>query len=105
MLLRRCLLVAVLSVGFLGSGCTLCKPVVGAVTGPVILLGHGTEGWGCGGGDPRALTVALLLMAGVSAAAGLATGIASDVQVLCGAADDPCRNWWDPFATNTSACR
>lgn len=94
-----------LSAGSLASGCTLCKPVVGAVAGPVILLGHSTGGWGCGCGDPRALTVVLLVFAGVGAAAGLATGIASDVQALSGAADDPCRNWWDPFATNTSASR
>ena len=43
----------------------------------------------------------------VGAAAGLVTGIVSDVQVLRGVAADPTNNWWDPFAINTgpSSCR
>jgi hypothetical protein len=43
-----------------------------------------------------------LVASAVGAVAGLATGIYSDVQFLCGRAPDPCENWWDPFATNTS---
>ena len=83
----------------LGGGCTLVKPVVGAFTGPVIVLGH-SDGhlcdWGSGEG---ALCVAAGL-AVVGVAAGLVTGVVSDVQWMSGACDQPTDNWWDPFATN-----
>jgi hypothetical protein len=45
------------------------------------------------------------VMAAVGAVGGLVTGVISDFQVLTGAADDPCRNWADPFKTNTSDWR
>jgi hypothetical protein len=98
---RQPLLVAVLMAGSLASGCTLCKPVVGAVAGPVVLLGASGGDWGCGCHDGRAVAAVLIVAAGVGAAAGLVTGVISDVQALSGAATDPCRNWWHPFATNT----
>ena len=28
------------------------------------------------------------------------TGIISDINVLCGETEDPCRNFFNPFATN-----
>jgi len=89
----------------LGSGsCTLCKPFVGAVTAPAMMIGaigsSGGGGGGCGG-DGRALVGILAISAALGATAGLVTGVISDVQVLCGRAHDPTRNWWNPFATNT----
>ena len=88
------------------SGCTLVKPVVGAVTGPVVLLAaSGGQGIGCGCQDGRAILVLFAVAAAIGAGGGLVTGIISDVQALCGVADDPCRNWQHPFATNTGASR
>jgi hypothetical protein len=92
-------------VAALGSGCTVCKPVVGAVVGPVMLLGGSVGGGGCCCDDGRAVAVVFLVFAGVGAGAGLVTGIISDVQALAGQAPDPTANWWDPFATNTDAVR
>ena len=83
-----------------GSGCTLAKPIVGAFTGPVVMLGHADGGLGCYHGDGRAIVVLLVVMAAVGAGGGLVTGIVSDINVLTGNAPDPCANWWDPFATN-----
>ncbi len=100
MFARRSLLVAVFAAGSLASGCTLCKPIVGAVAGPVVLLGSTGGDWSCGCHDGRAVAVVLIVAAGVGAAAGLVTGIISDVNALSGRAEDPCRNWWHPLATN-----
>ncbi|MFY9345817.1 MAG: hypothetical protein WAT39_25220 [Planctomycetota bacterium] len=99
---RRSLLVLALFGGSLVSGCTLAKPVVGAVVGPVVVLGALGGGGGCGCGDGRAIVVLLALGSAVGAGAGLVTGIISDVQAITGEADDPTRNWWDPLKTNTS---
>lgn len=100
--MRAFLLIAALgAAGLASGGCTLCKPVVGAVTGPVIFLGH-SNGDFCGC-DGRALACAFALAAAAGAGAGFVTGVISDVQWACGRADDPTRNWWDPFATNTMA--
>lgn len=89
------------------SGCTLCKPVVGAITGPVVLFGSGAGDlhWhgGCGCNDGYAILAVLAVASGVGAVAGLVTGIISDVQALTGEATDPCANWADPFKTNTSS--
>lgn len=90
----------VLATGLGSSGCTLVKPVVGAVTGPVVMLAatDGHVGCGC---DPYAGLAVLGVGAAIGAVAGLVTGLISDIQWLCGEADDPCRNWWNPVATNT----
>lgn len=102
---RRALPVLLVGTCLLQSGCTLAKPVVGVFTGPVVLLagsGGGGGGWGCGcRGDGRAVLYLFAVLAVVGAGGGLVTGIISDVQVLTGAASDPCDNWWDPFRTNT----
>jgi hypothetical protein len=88
-----------------GGGCTLVKPLAGAVVGPVYMvgaLGHG-GGWrGCGCDDGRALCALFTVGAVIGAGAGLVTGVVSDVQAMRGVARDPTANWWDPFATNTS---
>ena len=84
----------------LGSGCTLCKPIVGVFTGPAVILGSCDGNWGGNWGDGRALVAVFGVMAAVGAVGGLVTGVISDVQVLAGRAPDPCRNWWDPFKTN-----
>lgn len=84
-------------------GCTLVKPVVGAVIGPFVMVGESGGIGDCCGADPRALACAYMLLACVGAAGGLVSGVISDVQVLSGAASaDPTANWWDPFKTNTS---
>lgn len=84
------------------GGCTLVKPITGAVAGPFLLLA-GTEGNYCGCNDGRAILIVIVGAAGVGAAIGLVTGIISDLQALTGDARDPIANWWDPFKTNTSA--
>lgn len=101
--LRRVLSALVLTC-FAASGCTLCKPVVGLVYGPVVMLGNSNGDWGgCGcNGDGRAIAAVFAVAAVVGATAGLVTGVISDVQALTGEPTDPCRNWWDPFKTNTS---
>jgi len=84
------------------GGCTLVKPVTGAIVGPFVILG-GSNGNLCGCGcDGRAVLVALAAMSAVGACVGLVTGIISDVQALDGTAEDPTANWWDPLKTNTS---
>lgn len=101
---RRLLAAAALAGCFVAPGCTLAKPLVGIITGPVVLLAN-TGGYhgGCGCDDGRALIGLFGIMAAIGATAGLVTGIISDVQWMTGAAEDPCRNWADPFATNTSS--
>ena len=97
----RCLLMTfVLGAGLPMTGCTVAKPLVGAVTGPIVLLAA-SNGSFCSCGDGRAVLYLFVFMAAVGAGGGLVTGIISDVQVLTGAADDPCHNWWEPFRTNT----
>lgn len=80
------------------GGCTLCKPVVGAVTGPACWLAHGGADFGhC---NREAAAVALAVASAVGAVAGLFTGVASDIHWLSGEAQDPTANWHDPFRTN-----
>jgi len=99
---RRTSLAVALAISLATGGCTLGKPFVGAVTGPVVLLGHsGVNFSGCN--DGRALVAVLCVAAAAGAFAGLVTGAISDVQFLCGYARHPSRNWWNPFATNTMA--
>ena len=89
-------------VGFLG-GCTVVKPVIGCLTGPVVLLAQPSchHSWNCDGKDATYMLVAL---AAVGAEVGLVTGIVSDYQALTGAVDEPTANWWNPFATNSQTC-
>jgi len=100
---RRTSLAALLAISLGTGGCTLCKPLVGAVTGPVVVLANSNGNWGGCGCDGRAIVAVFVVAAAIGAASGLVTGIISDVQYVCGYADDPTRNWWDPFATNTMA--
>jgi hypothetical protein len=83
------------------GGCTLVKPMVGAITGPAVVLA-GTDGGAFCGCDGRGAAAAFAVMAAAGALVGLVTGVISDVQALSGAASDPTANWWDPFKTNTS---
>lgn len=95
----------VLTAGMTTSGCTVCKPVVGVITGPVVILGNSSGdfgGCGCSCNDGYAVLGVFGVMAGIGAVGGLVTGIISDIQVLTGDAQDPTRNWADPFKTNTS---
>lgn len=100
---RRLLAFAALFGCALTHGCTLAKPVVGAVVGPVVLLGGigSNGGCSCRCDDGRGLVFLLAFGSAVGATAGLVTGIISDLQVLCGDAPDPTHNWWNPLATNT----
>ncbi len=98
---RPLALAAVLVLGLGSGGCTLCKPIIGAVTGPALILSHAGPDWGRCGCDGRAAAAVLVVAAAIGAAAGLVTGVISDVQALRGHAQDPTRNWWNPFATNT----
>jgi hypothetical protein len=82
-----------------GSGCTIVKPLTGAFVGPAVILGDTTCGFAC---DGRGFAAVLLVGSAIGAACGVVTGIVSDVQALSGAAEDPCRNWWNPLATNIS---
>ena len=80
------------------TSCTLAKPVVCAVTTPIIVLAQPN----CFCGTSRDLGCALVAVSVVGAAGGLVTGIISDINVLTGKATDATRNLHDPFATNTS---
>jgi hypothetical protein len=106
-MLRRVLPVLVLAVGVGSASCTLCKPIVGAITGPIVILGNSCGDFHFGGGSNDGCAVVALFgaMAAVGAVGGLVTGIISDVQALTGRAYDPCANWFDPFKTNTSSGR
>ena len=95
---------AVLALGLGSTGCTLVKPLVGAVVGPAIMLGNSGgdfSGCGCNG---EGIVAALTVMAAVGAGAGLITGIISDVRVICGCSESPTNNWWDPFKINDEFC-
>jgi hypothetical protein len=81
------------------SGCTVVKPLVGAISGPVVAIGA-SNGDLCGCGDWRGVVCALAICSAIGAAGGLVTGIVSDVRVLTGDAVDPTDNWWDPFEIN-----
>lgn len=97
--------VIVLAAGLSSSGCTLCKPVVGLIAGPAVMLGNSSGsfgGCGCSCEGGYAVLGVLGVMAGIGAVGGLVTGIISDIQALTGDAEDPTRNWADPFKTNTS---
>lgn len=95
---RVCVALALVGVALGSTSCTLGKPLVCAVTTPCYVIGHSSGG--CG--DPRGLACAAMLFGAAGAAAGLVTGIVSDVNWMLGRATDPCRNLHDPFATNTS---
>ena len=86
----------------LGSGsCTIVKPVVGAITGPVYViaeLGEVPSSYDDGG---CAVVGFLIVTSAIGATCGLVTGIISDIQVLLGAASKPIQNWGNPFAINT----
>jgi hypothetical protein len=91
-----------LSVGC--GGCTVVKPVIGAFSGPVMMLGN-SDSWTSDCGRPETILCALGVMAAIGAGAGLVTGIISDVRYVCGYADDPTNNWWDPFKINIEGGR
>lgn len=85
------------------GGCTLVKPAIGAVVGPILILSEPAGGLGGGCGcDGRGVAAAFAALMAVGAAIGLVTGVVSDVQALSGAAADPTANWWHPMKTNTS---
>ena len=83
------------------AGCTLIKPVTGAIAGPAILLGQpNAVGWGCCCGDGDELLGVLLAGAAVGTVCGLVNGVISDFRWLFDETEDPTRNWADPFRTN-----
>lgn len=80
-------------------GCTLVKPAVGCLTGPVLAFSQpNCCGLGCC--HDEGVIYAYAGLALVGAVAGLATGVVSDYHALTGTVEDPTANWWDPFATN-----
>ena len=103
---RRLLLASSLALAASTStSCTLAKPIVCALTAPVYVIGNSGGGphWcSCNCNDARAYAVVVVAICAVGAVGGLVTGIISDINVLRGVAEDPCRNFANPFATNTS---
>jgi hypothetical protein len=85
------------------GGCTVVKPIVGAVTGPVIMMGRSDGAW-CStdwiGSDWCSVCCGLAMLSAVGAGVGLVTGIVSDIRALTDEAEEPTDNWWDPFAVN-----
>jgi hypothetical protein len=81
------------------GGCTLVKPVIGTFAAPVIMLGK-SDSRTSDFGNPEAILCAVGVMSVIGAGAGLVTGIISDLRYVCGYADDPTNNWWDPFKIN-----
>jgi len=103
-LLRRVGLVMALLASSTLGGCTLGKPIVGALTAPVLVFSEVPVFFGC---DDSSRQVACCLFGAVAVAgalSGLVTGLISDVRFLCGEVDDPFHNWWNPFATSV-CCR
>jgi len=91
-------LLPLLALACLGTpSCTVTKPLVCAVSTPIQALGHGSLHIR---GDGRAAFCVLAAFSAVGAAGGLVTGIVSDIQILCGATDDPTRNIACAFAIN-----
>ncbi len=101
--MRILVLVALL---FLATpSCTLCKPVVCAVTTPFLLLSESGSGpvFTCrNDGDGYAVVALLGVVGAVGAVVGLFTGIASDFNVLTGRVDQrhALKNLANPFRTN-----
>ena len=77
--------------------CTVAKPLVCAVSTPVHAIGNGPHNFR---GDGRAVLCSLAVISAVGAVGGLVTGFVSDIQILCGATDDPTRNITCAFAVN-----
>jgi hypothetical protein len=82
------------------AGCTLVKPIVCAVTGPICILGGGGFGGCWGNGDGRGVVVIFGMMVGVGVVGGLVTGVISDINALAGKAENPTANWYNPLRTN-----
>ncbi len=87
-------------------GCTVCKPIVCAVTAPVLMLGESGPGlFHFHHGSSHGLE-ALAMVFGVASVVGIvsgfATGMASDFNVLTGRVDEhhAARNITNPFQTN-----
>lgn len=98
--LRRLgLVIALLASTSLG-GCTLGKPIVGALTAPVLVFSEVPVFYTCDDGGRQAACCLFGIVAIAGAMSGLVTGIISDVQFLTGEVDDPLHNWWNPFATS-----
>lgn len=94
---RRLALTAALALAAPAGGCTVCKPVVGALAAPFVVLGP--SGYhGCGCDDGRAALAAFAVIAAAGAVCGLVTGILTDVEIVCGNNPEPLCYWWDPFA-------
>ena len=99
--IRRTAVSALLLAAALSSGgCTLVKPVVGAVTGPAYVIGEtdGAAFHGCY--DTCSIAGFFIVSSAVGAVAGLVTGVISDFRVLAGHSSDPADNWFNPFAVN-----
>jgi hypothetical protein len=99
---RLGLVMALLASSLLG-GCTLGKPIVGALTAPVLVFSDTPVFLGCNEDAQQAACCLFAAVAIAGAIGGLVTGIISDVQYLTGEVDDPFENWWHPFATSTSS--
>lgn len=106
-LVARLTLIAL--VGGSCSSCTVVKPVVGLVTGPVLAL-SGQRGpiaapqlLSCDETQPDGGAGAMIVVGYTffGAVGGLVTGAISDWAALTASANDPTANWWDPWATNT----
>jgi len=97
-----CRLAAVSAIGLGTGGCTVVKPVVGAVYGPVVLLAASDGALGASCADGRGVLIVFAIFAAIGATGGLVTGVISDVQFLCGDVEEPTRHWAHPFKTNTS---
>ena len=99
MLHKRLAMSAVLAVlAFLAPSCPLAKPLIGAATAPAYFWASDD----CNRFDSCTLPCGLVAMAAVGVVGGLVTGVLSDIYWLSGKADDPTRNFYDPFATNVS---
>lgn len=91
-----------MAIGLGTGGCTVVKPIVGAIYGPAIVLAGSGGSLGCSCSDGRGVLIAFAIVAAIGATGGLVTGIISDVQVVFGDVEEPTRHWAHPFKTNTS---
>ena len=88
------------------SSCTITKPVVCAVTTPVLFLsGSNCLPSGCRCDHSEGLGWLFVGVAAVGVVGGLISGFISDVNLVLGHVErgDACRNLHNPFRTNASA--
>lgn len=103
---KRLLSPLVLVLALTLNSCTIAKPVVCALTTPVLFLSSSPcLPYGCHCRNAEGLAWGFAAVAAVGVVGGLISGFVSDMNLILGHVDrgDACRNLHNPFRTNASA--